>query len=61
MRAREELFKQAGKLAEDTRVQLRRISQTSIKKGGYEKNSVEIEEVRCDSYRFKILIDFYMH
>lgn len=43
--AREELAKQAAKAAEDTRVQLRRISQTSIKKGGYEKHSVEIDEV----------------
>ena len=44
--AREELAKEAAKVAEETRVQLRRIQQSRIKKGGYVKHSVEIDEVR---------------
>lgn len=47
--AREELAKEAAKVAEETRVQLRRIQQSSIKKGGYAKHSVEIDEVRSVS------------
>ena len=43
--ARAELAKSAAKLAEDTRVQLRRAEQTSVKKGKYGKHSIEIEEV----------------
>ncbi|KAG0702165.1 hypothetical protein DFH29DRAFT_510732 [Suillus ampliporus] len=31
-------------MAEDTRVRLRKIRQTSVKKGDYKKHSVELEE-----------------
>ncbi|EJD05406.1 ribosome recycling factor [Fomitiporia mediterranea MF3/22] len=42
--ARAELVKSATKLAEDTRVQLRRVEQTSVKKGNYKKHSIAIDE-----------------
>jgi hypothetical protein len=33
-------------MAEDVRIQVRKIHQASIKKGKYEKHSIELEEVR---------------
>ncbi|THH04050.1 hypothetical protein EW145_g5808, partial [Phellinidium pouzarii] len=42
--AREELAKAGAKAAEETRVQLRKTVQLSIKKGGYEKRSIAIKE-----------------
>ncbi|KAL5498536.1 hypothetical protein ACEPAH_1890 [Sanghuangporus vaninii] len=44
--ARAELVKSAAKLAEETRVQLRRIEQASVKKGDYKKHSLEVDEFR---------------
>ena len=43
--AKAELVKTASLQAEDTRVQLRRLEQTSIKKGNHKKNSGAWEEV----------------
>ncbi len=42
----------AGKKAEEARVQCRKLHQTSVKKGKYEKRSVELEVVRmlCRSF-----------
>jgi ribosome recycling factor len=37
-------------MAEDTRVQLRKIQQASVKKGDYKKHSVELEEVCHDRF-----------
>ena len=51
--ARNELVKSAAKLAEDTRVQLRRHEQTSVKKMKYEKHSVEIEQVSATRFFFR--------
>ncbi|KAI5120904.1 hypothetical protein M0805_003004 [Coniferiporia weirii] len=42
--ARADLAKAAAKTAEDTRVQLRRLAQASVKKGAYEKRSLESDE-----------------
>ncbi|KAH8116119.1 ribosome recycling factor [Phellopilus nigrolimitatus] len=42
--ARAELAKAAAKLAENSRVQLRHLEQTSVKKGKYVKHSIEMEE-----------------
>lgn len=43
--ARNALTATAQRIAEDTRVQLRKIQQASVKKGDYKKHSVELEEV----------------
>lgn len=43
--ARNALTATAQRMAEDTRVQLRKIQQASVKKGDYKKHSVELEEV----------------
>ncbi|KAG0694853.1 ribosome recycling factor domain-containing protein [Suillus ampliporus] len=42
--ARNALAATAQRMAEDTRVQLRKIQQASVKKGDYKKHSVELEE-----------------
>ncbi|KAG1843059.1 ribosome recycling factor domain-containing protein [Suillus tomentosus] len=42
--ARNALTATAQRMAEDTRVQLRKIQQASVKKGDYKKHSVELEE-----------------
>ncbi|KAL1717043.1 ribosome recycling factor domain-containing protein [Schizophyllum commune] len=42
--ARQRLHTEAQRKAEDTRVQLRKQMQTSVKKGKFEKHSVELEE-----------------
>ncbi|KAG2151183.1 ribosome recycling factor-domain-containing protein [Suillus bovinus] len=42
--ARNALTTTAQRMAEDTRVQLRKIQQASVKKGDYKKHSVELEE-----------------
>ncbi|KAG2122920.1 ribosome recycling factor-domain-containing protein [Suillus clintonianus] len=42
--ARNALTATAQRMAEDTRVQLRKIQQASIKKGDYKKHSIELEE-----------------
>ena len=47
--ARNALAATAQRMSEDTRVQLRKIQQASVKKGDYKKHSVELEEVRHDS------------
>lgn len=44
--ARTALVSNAQRLAEDARVQIRRAHQASVKKGKYEKHSVEIDEFR---------------
>ena len=44
--ARNALAATANRMAEDVRVQIRKHHQASIKKGKYEKHSVELEEVR---------------
>ncbi|KAI6144758.1 ribosome recycling factor domain-containing protein [Pisolithus tinctorius] len=44
--ARTALVSNAQRLAEDARVQIRRVHQASVKKGKYEKHSVEIDEFR---------------
>ena len=43
--ARNTLVYTASRMAEDVRVQIRKHHQTSVKKGKYEKHSVELEEV----------------
>lgn len=45
MDARTELVKSAAKIAEETRVQLRRHEQGGVKKMKYDKHSVESERV----------------
>jgi len=42
--SRNALYTSAARLAEDGRGQIRKHQQTSVKKGKYEKDSVEIEE-----------------
>ncbi|KAI9568723.1 ribosome recycling factor domain-containing protein, partial [Boletus coccyginus] len=42
--ARNTLFSTASRMAEDVRVQIRKQHQVSVKKGKYEKHSVELEE-----------------
>ncbi|KAI6027815.1 ribosome recycling factor-domain-containing protein [Pisolithus microcarpus] len=44
--ARTALVSNAQRLAEEARVQIRRVHQASIKKGKYEKHSVELDEFR---------------
>ncbi|KAI6039629.1 ribosome recycling factor domain-containing protein [Pisolithus marmoratus] len=44
--ARTALVSNAQRLAEDARVQIRRVHQASVKKGKYEKHSVELDEFR---------------
>jgi hypothetical protein len=41
------LYGTAQKQAEDVRIQLRKHHQTSVKKGGYKKFSIELESVRA--------------
>lgn len=44
--ARAALYATAQKQAEESKVQLRKMEQASVKKGKYEKHSVELEAVR---------------
>ncbi|KAE9398037.1 ribosome recycling factor [Gymnopus androsaceus JB14] len=60
--ARNALFAAAQRQAEDTRVQIRKHHQSSLKKGKYEKHSIELEEFQKLTDRFvgevdKILAD----
>jgi ribosome recycling factor len=43
--ARTALFTTAQRKAEDTRVQIRKLHQASLKRGKYVKHSIELEEV----------------
>ncbi|KAJ3729647.1 ribosome recycling factor domain-containing protein [Lentinula raphanica] len=55
--ARKALFATAERQAEDTRIQIRRHHQASLKKGKYEKHSIEIEEFQKLSTRFVNNVD----
>lgn len=44
----------AQREAESTRVQLRKHHQASVKKGKFEKHSIELEEVRLSSCQFLV-------
>jgi len=46
IQARQELFMAAKKKAEEIRVQVRKQHAASLKRGKYEKHSIELEEVR---------------
>lgn len=53
MDARTELVKSAAKIAEETRVQLRRHEQAGVKKMKYDKHSVESEQVSSAVAQFR--------
>ncbi|KAJ4468753.1 ribosome recycling factor domain-containing protein [Lentinula aciculospora] len=55
--ARKALFAAAERQAEDTRVQIRRHHQASLKKGKYEKHSIELDEFQKLTARFVNNID----
>ncbi|KAJ3999885.1 ribosome recycling factor domain-containing protein [Lentinula boryana] len=55
--ARQTLFATAERQAEDTRVQIRRHHQASLKKGKYEKHSIELEEFQKLTNRFVNNVD----
>ena len=54
MDAKKELFMAAKRKAEEIRVQVRKHHTASIKRGKYEKHSIELEEVR-------LTLTFYTH
>ena len=54
MDAKKELFMAAKRKAEEIRVQVRKHHAASIKRGKYEKHSIELEEVR-------LTLTFYTH
>ncbi|TFK39292.1 ribosome recycling factor domain-containing protein [Crucibulum laeve] len=55
--ARNALFTSAKRKAEDMRVQIRKQHQTSLKRGKYEKHSVEIEEFQKLTDRYVAEVD----
>lgn len=48
----------AQRLAEDARVQIRRIHQAGVKKGKFEKHSVELDEVGYDHITIELPVNF---
>ena len=46
METRSSLIATAQRQAEDTRIQVRKAQQASVKRGKFSKNSIELEEVR---------------
>ena len=56
---RRELFAAAKRKAEDIRVQIRKHHAASLKRGGYQKHSVELEEVSLNSCPFGLLTSCY--